>query len=225
MSFFARKICVVLVKILYKCIWRWYLLNFITKLSKSFFNFIRLNLDMSDEEIEKIQYGMQIIFMNMFKIVILFVPAFFLKVFSYTLIAFISFGFLRTFACGVHAHSSIVCIVINYVVFLGNVFLSLNFLFNPFLIAVLYLISLILVIKYAPADTAERPLISKKLRKALKVKASVLVIIMYILTILLKNPIYKNILAYSVLEEAIFITPLAYLIVGSTYNNYKNVQF
>lgn len=199
-------------------------MNFIKEKNNSFFKFIKTNLDMCEEDVEKIEYGMQIIILNVFKIIILFVTAYFLKIFTYTLIAFISFGVLRTFSCGVHADSSIKCIIINYIVFLGNVFLSLKVSLNWTLIMVIFLISLVLVIKYAPADSAERPLVSKKLRKRLKLKSCIAILILCLLSILCSKSIYCNILTFSTLEEALLITPLAYFIFRKPYKNYERVQ-
>lgn len=200
------------------------MLNIINGFYNSFFRYIKINLGKSEEDIEKIRYGLQVIFMNSFKIIILFVTAYFLGVFKYTLIAFISFGFIRTFSCGVHADSSIKCITCNFVIFLGNVLLSLNFSLNFISMVILFSISLILIIKYAPADTAERPLVSKKLRRTLKIKSCIAVLLLFLLSILLTDPIYRNILTYSALEEAFLITPLAYSFFRKPYKNYQNIE-
>ncbi|AJA46570.1 accessory gene regulator B [Clostridium pasteurianum DSM 525 = ATCC 6013] len=46
---------------------------------------------------------------------------------NYCIVAVVSFGILRTFASGVHTGSNIKCILMNYIIFLGNIFLSLRF--------------------------------------------------------------------------------------------------
>jgi accessory gene regulator B len=194
------------------------------KLNALLMEFIKKNLNKTEEEIEILHYGMQVILINVYKLIILFVTAYFLNVFTYTLTAFIIFGVIRSFANGVHADSSIKCIFINYIVFLGNVFLSLNFILNRTVITSIFLISLILVLKYAPADTAERPLVSKNLRKTLKLKAIIIVLISCILNLLLPTSIYRNIIAYAILEESFLITPLAYFIFRKSYNNYETLN-
>ena len=199
-------------------------MNINEKLSNLFMEFIKKNLDKTEDELEILHYGTQVILISVYKLIILFVTSYFLKVFTYTLIAFIVFGILRSFANGVHADSSIKCIFLNYIVFLGNVYLSLHFTLNRTLIITLLLISLILIIKYAPADTAERPLVSKKLRKSLKLKSIAIVLISYSVSLLLSNSVYKNIIIYSILEESFLITPFAYFIFRKSYNNYENVQ-
>lgn len=200
-------------------------MNINEKLSNLFMEFVKKNLDKTEDELEILHYGTQVILISVYKLIILFVTSYFLKVFTYTLIAFIVFGILRSFANGVHADSSIKCIFLNYIVFLGNVYLSLHFTLNRTLIITLLLISLILIIKYAPADTSERPLVSKKLRKSLKLKSIVIVLISYSVILLLSNSVYKNIIIYSILEESFLITPFAYFIFRKSYNNYENLQF
>ncbi|MBW9154626.1 accessory gene regulator ArgB-like protein [Clostridium estertheticum] len=194
------------------------------KLNALLMEFIKKNLNKTEEEIEILHYGTQVILMNVYKLIILFVTAYFINVFTYTLIAFIIFGIIRSVANGVHADSSIKCIFINYIVFLGNVFFSLLLGLNRISIIIIFLISFILVLKYAPADTAERPLVSKNLRKALKLKAILIVLISCILSLLLSSSIYKSIITYAILEESFLITPLAYFIFKKPYKNYETLN-
>ncbi|WP_143314605.1 accessory gene regulator B family protein [Clostridium sp. HBUAS56017] len=194
------------------------------KLTKKLTNFIGETLSKSDEDLEKIEYGIKVIFLNLFKMIILFSTAYILGVFKYTLIALIIFAIFRTFASGAHANSSLQCIILNYVLFLGNVYVSMYFPLNKLYISLIFIISLILTYFYAPADTADRPLVSKKLRKSLKIKSLLVVIFFYIICMIIKNDIYMNLITFSILEEALVITPVSYKILGKTYNNYENIQ-
>lgn len=194
------------------------------KISAKLTNYTSVNLEKSDEEIEIIQYGIQVILVNIFKMAILFLTAYFLNVFTYTLIAFASFGILRLFAAGVHADSSLKCIIINYITFLGNVYLSLFLPLTRPITAALFIISLILYFMYSPADTEERPLISKKLRKQLKIKTILVVTTIGIICVVLPNSIYVNLVTFSVLEESFYITPFAYKLFRKSYRNYLNVE-
>lgn len=186
-------------------------------------NFIRNNTSTSEEDLEKIDYGIQIILMNKFKSILLFTLAYFLGIFMYTLIVYIVFGSLRKFASGVHANSTLLCIIVSFALFLGNVYISLNISINIIIINIAFIISFILTFLYAPADTEERPLISKKLRKSLKIKSIMVIIVFYIIAILIKNNIYSSLITYSILEESLIITPVAYKLFGKKYANYKNL--
>lgn len=194
------------------------------KLSEKFTKFVGETLSKSDDDLDKINYGIKVILLNLFKMIILFLTAYILGVFKYTLIAFIVFSIFRTFASGVHANSSIQCIIINYVLFLGNVYASIYIPLNKLHVTLIFLVSLILTYIYAPADTADRPLVSKKLRHNLKIKSIFTVITFFIFSILVYNNVYKNLITFSILEEAFAISPLCYKILGKTYNNYENIE-
>lgn len=199
-------------------------MNITKEISGICLRFITDNLEKTEEEIEIIQYGIQGILINTFKFIILFSTAYLLKILNYTVVAFIAFGILRTFASGVHASSSMKCILINYITFLGNVYLSLNVQLSKLLISAIFIISLILIIIYAPADTNERPLVSRNLRKKLKIKSIIIVLSLGVIALLISNSIYSNLITFSILEESILITPLAYIIFRKPYKNYENVE-
>ena len=170
------------------------------KLSNKCLNFIKNNTSISEEDLEKIYYGIQVILLNMSKLILLFTTAYLLGILKYTVIAFIVFAILRTFASGVHANSTLQCIIINFILFLGNVYLSLNLSINIIVQSIIFTISFILILLYAPGDTEERPLVSKKLRRDLKIKSLVVVIIFYIIILLIKSNVYANLITYSILE-------------------------
>jgi len=198
--------------------------NIRQKIAKKLIEFIRKNTDKEEEELEKIQYGIEVILINTFKLAILFITAKILGIFNYTFFAFISFAALRTFASGVHAGSNIKCIITNYVVFFSIVYLSIYSPLNKVLLAVVFLISLILVMLYAPADTEDRPIVSKRLRKSLKIKSIACVIILASACFVINGEVYRSLIAFSVLEESILITPMIYYVFGKSYRNYENVK-
>lgn len=194
------------------------------KVSNICLEFIKNNTSNSPEDLEKIYYGIQVIWINLFKLILLLVTAYFLGILKYTLIGFIFFAIIRTYGSGLHANSTIQCIIINYILFLGNPYLSLTIPLNAIARFIIFFISFILLIIYAPADTKERPLISKKLRENLKTKSIIVSIIFYIITLLNKNEIYNNLIIFSTLQESLVITPIAYRLLGKTYANYKNIS-
>lgn len=193
------------------------------KLSNICLQFIKSNTSTSDEDAEKIYYGLQVIMMDISKSIILLGTAYFLGIFKYTLIAFLVFAILRSFASGVHANSTLQCILVNYILFIGNVYWSLFLPLNTTAQSIILLISLALVFLYAPGDTEERPLVSKKLRKQLKFKSLLIVVIFFILIFIIQNHIYTNLITYGILEAALVITPIAYKLLGKKTNNYENI--
>ncbi|MBZ9626162.1 accessory gene regulator B family protein [Clostridium sp. FP2] len=199
-------------------------MDFIAQFSSICTDFIRKNSVKSEVALEKIQYGLHVLFINIIELFILFLTAYFLGVFQYTVIAFSSFALLRTFASGIHASSTIWCITVNYILFLGNTYLSLYLKTDKFLISIVFILSFLLMFKYAPADTAERPLISVSLRKKLKKCSLSMVVILYIVTWIKFDTIYINLITFSVLTESILITPAIYKLFRKEYRNYDKYK-
>lgn len=195
------------------------------KLSDICTSFIQKNTSTSDEDLEKINYGLLVFILNSIHTILLLIIAYFLGIFIYTLIAYELFAFLRRFASGVHAKSTLTCCIVSSTFFFGNVYLSINTPKNITLISTIFLICFILISLYAPADTEERPLISKKLRKSLKIKSIVVLFIYFTAALIINNNVYANLITYSALEEAFVITPLAYKLFNKKYANYKNFNY
>lgn len=194
------------------------------KVSRTCVKFVARNLNKTDTELEKIEYGIQVITVNLVKLFILFLIASILGVINYTFIAVISFAFIRTFASGVHAGSNLKCTITNIILFLGNVYLSMNIVLNKPATIVILIISLILIVTYAPADTEDRPLLSRKLRKKLKIRSIAVALLLEIIALKCKSHIFSNLIIFSILEEAVLITPIAYYIFNKRYKNYENIH-
>ncbi|MDD6769634.1 accessory gene regulator B family protein [Inconstantimicrobium porci] len=196
---------------------------FITNKTASFIiSFLRKNSSLSETDLVKIDYGIKVIVSNFIKFVILITTAYFLNIIKYTLFSIFVFGFIRLFASGVHASSTLECIILNYTIFFGIVYLSLYTKLPIWLIIIIFIISVFLLILYSPADTKTRPLISKKLRKSLKIKSIITCLILFIVSLSIKSSVYKNLITYSVFMACFVITPLCYKIFRQPYNNYLN---
>jgi accessory gene regulator protein AgrB len=70
-----------------------------------------------DEKLEQINYGIAVFITNSYKLLIMFVIAFLLKVFWFFLTALMSFGLLRSFASGVHAKREWTCLPSSVLLF------------------------------------------------------------------------------------------------------------
>lgn len=95
------------------------------KISNKITKFIGEYTTTSKEDLEKINYGLLVIILNFFKLILLLATAYLLGVFNYTILSLLVFGALRLFASGPHSDSSLRCIILNYVFFLGDVYISI----------------------------------------------------------------------------------------------------
>lgn len=187
-------------------------------------NFISTNVTLEESQSEIIQYGIEVLLINLFKSFILFLAACFLGIFKEVLMFFICFAFLRFSASGVHASSGILCNIINFLIFIGGCYLSIYLpLPLPYLV-LFFILSLLLVYLYAPADTRKKPIESRKLRQKLKTKALLSTTILFLIMLNMHSNIYKNIITYAVLSEALCLTPIIYKILGEEYHYYENHQ-
>lgn len=194
------------------------------KLSLRCTNFIKNNLSKTDEELAQIHYGIECIISNTLKLLLIFIVAYLLRIWNYIIIALVTFAILRGFASGIHMDTTIKCNIMNFIIFFGNTYLSLFLKLNKIFVSILFLISFIIIFLYAPADTRARPLTNSKKRKLLKLFSILSTIILYILCLLLNNPIYYDLIAFSIFIEAILITPFTYKLFKSPYANYKTIN-
>ena len=174
-------------------------------------NFIAEKLFISGTDKEKLLYGFKILYINSLKTIILLLFAFVFNIIFETTAFIVVYGLIRSFAFGVHLNNSVGCTIYGIAAFLGAIFLSIHLNINTYLYYVLFLISLMIYIKYAPAETKKRH-ISDKLSKRLKIKTIVCIIFLALVSFYVPNIVYKNLILFAVILEAFQILPLTYKI-------------
>ena len=121
-----------------------------------------------------------------------------------------------------HASKSWICLVSSSILFLGSALICKYYEFNVGTRLLLFIISLIIILIYSPADTVKRPLIQKKKRIRWKI-LSVTVSIIYIgLSFIIKDNMIINCLLFGLLIECILILPITYKAFNMPYANYKS---
>lgn len=199
-------------------------MDYIEKLCNWITIFVKNNSSLSSEDIEVVQYGIHIVLINVIKFIALLIAAIALKVEGYFIIAFISFSTIRCFANGVHASNTYVCTLVNFLLFFGIVYGALILPLSRTEALVIYVSAFLLLVKYSPADTAERPLTSAAHRKILK-KQALMVAAIYLIPILVLNSRgVASLILYALFAQSLLITPLAYKIFRKEYRNYEKVR-
>jgi accessory gene regulator B len=89
---------------------------------------------------------------------------------------------------------------------------------NIYLLSTIFLLCFAAVLRYAPADTEERPIVSKKLRKKLKTGSCFAVVILYMVSIYNLGTAVSSIIAFSTLFESVLILPITYKLANSMYD-------
>ncbi len=182
------------------------------------------NPSYNDTKLAEIRYGLEGIYLSITKLIIIFLLAILLNILKEMIFMLIIFNILRTTGFGLHATKSWICLVSSSVIFLGGPLLAKIIIINNLLKTILSITSVILIYKYAPADTKKRPLIKEKKRNIYKFITTIKCIILNIFIIFIKNNIITNLIILGIYAEVIVILPKTYKLFNIPYDNYKNYK-
>lgn len=178
--------------------------------------------EISDERAEIIKYGLQLIIGEIPKVILLILVAIIMKIGWLVIFAYLTMLPYKSVAGGFHLKTHIGCTIGTFVVYFGNVLISKNLLLQPIyikyiIVGVVWIISIIMISLYAPADTINLPILRKKERKTKKILSYIFATITLIVAILVNNNTLSNILILNVLIESISISKLAYKLTKNEY--------
>ena len=177
--------------------------------------------EIDDEKAEIILYGIQLIVGEIPKIFILFGLSFLLGIGWYTIFAYIAIMSYRAASGGFHLKSHLGCILGTSLFYYGNVFLSkflvLGSIQKYVLITLAVIFGIIMVTLYAPADTENVPILSKKERKTKKILSYITLILTLTVAGIVQDRIISNILIIGTIIQTIMITKLAYKLTNNKY--------
>lgn len=178
--------------------------------------------EIDDERAEAILYGIQLIVGEIPKIFLMFALGIILGLWWQTLLAF--FLILPYKACsgGFHLKTHLGCFICTNIVYCGNALISTIFNFPSemykYITAIaIWIFGIIMVSIYAPADTENLPILTKKERKIKKILSYIFLTINMIVAIFIKNNIIANILIFGTIIQTISITRIAYNITKNKY--------
>ena len=189
------------------------------KIVSKIMKYIKKNKNITIEEEEKMIYGLESIYILVTKLIIIFAIALILGIFKEMLLFLLIFNGVRAFAFGMHASKSWICLIISSISFLGIPYLCKILVLPNIAKIISGLLFVLLIYKYSPADTINRPIINKKLRKKYKILSTIISVFYVILSLFVNNYI-SNCLLFGLLLEIIFISPITYKIFKLPYNNY-----
>ena len=194
----------------------------VDKITEFLTNKIRKEMpEIDDERAEVINYGLQILVGEVPKTFIMLAIAYLLGVFKLTLITFLILMPYRTFSGGFHLKTHIGCIVTTCLFYCGTALLAKYIAFNEiskYIITItLGIFGIIMITLYAPADTENVPILSKKVRKQKRVLSYITFIVGLAVALIIKNNIVSNIIIFGYLMQTCMITKLAYRLTNNKY--------
>ena len=186
----------------------------------------RLNRRVNKEgtDLQKMILGVEILLHTIPKLVLVVVSALILGILPQVLATWIPFEILRKYVRGLHAGSNFSCTIVSLVAFVAVPYAVQNIEVHVGILLLTYVLVGIGVYKYAPADTAARPVIGEKQRGMLKKKALGVTIIIPVLTVILLDNTWYILVAIGAALALVFILPVTYRVMGRTINNYERYE-
>ena len=195
----------------------------IDKLCDYITNKIKQNVENIDEEKELvINFGVRLIFGELPKILLLFIIGFLLGIGWHTIIFFLLLCPYRSFTGGFHLKTHLGCMITTTILYIGPVLLAKYLIIEQnyilyIMTALVEIFSIFIITKYAPADTENIPILSKKERKAKKIKAYISLIILTAIIIFYPNHMISYMLIYGIFLQNITVLPISYKLTNNKY--------
>lgn len=178
--------------------------------------------EIDEEQSEVILYGLQLIVGEIPKIILLFALGILLGLWWQTALAFLLILPYKVCSGGFHLKSHIGCILCTNIVYCGNAFISTmwnfpNEIIKYIVIGMVFILGIIMVSLYAPADTENLPILTKKERRIKKILSYVFLTINMIGAVVIPNNIVSNILIIGTFIQTLSITRIAYIVTNNKY--------
>ncbi len=179
------------------------------------------NPEIDDERSEIINYGLQLLIGEIPKMLITLLVSYILGILRLTIIMVLIIMPFRAFSGGFHLHTHIGCIISTTMYYCGIPKISIFTYFNNqtkiiFVLCAL-IFGIIIIKKYAPADTENVPILQEKTRKQKKILSYITYTLGLIIALIIKDNVVSNIIIFGYLTQIMMITPLAYKITKNKY--------
>ena len=192
------------------------------KFIDSYMNIIMNNKsNLNSEEIEKLKYAIEGIYLTITKLVIILILGIILNILKEILIVLLFYNLLRYFGFGYHAKGSKECLIISSLFFvLFPYIICQNISLTSYKIPI-FVVCAVNFLLFAPSDTKKRPMVNKKKKLKRKILTLLVTFIYFIVCSFIEQKTASLIILATVIE-AIMVNPIMYKITGQPYNNYKN---
>lgn len=179
--------------------------------------------EITDEQGEAILYGLQLLIGEAPKMILLFGISFIFGFGLEMLFAYFAIMPYRTASGGFHLHTHLGCIIGSTVFYYGNVILSkllvLDSIEKYVLVALSFVFGMLMISMYAPADTENVPIISKKERRQKKILSYITLTLTLGASLIIQNQVYSNILIIGSIIQSLSITRIAYKLTNNKYGH------
>ena len=177
--------------------------------------------EVDDERAEVINYGLQNIIGEFPKIILVFIIAYILGIFKWTLFTFIALFIYKGASGGVHLKTHLGCILLTTAFYCLIPFASQHFelvgIAKYIVILAVWIFGMIMIKLYAPADTEAIPILESKVRKKKQIVSYISFTVGLLVALIVNNQMITNILLLANFIQTLTITKIAYRLTKSKY--------
>lgn len=184
--------------------------------------FLKKYNNYSVKDLEKLEYGLEGIYLTITKLIIISVGAVLLGITKQFIALLILFNIIRFTGFGFHAEKSYQCLICSTIDFILIPLFFIEFDLSKNVYVIINSICIISYLLFAPADTIKRPLPNKRKRIIRKSITVIVGVIYSVLNIVFFEHWISPVLISALVIQAVIINPLLYMLFGQPYNNYKN---
>ena len=172
-------------------------------------------------EFKKMILGMEVLIINVSKIIIIYLLAALLGVTLYTLVIHVAYIVTKRFSFGLHALNSTVCTIVSCTLFVAVPWGLQGVGVGNEVVFIIFAVVILCLYKYAPADTKARPLVGKLLRARLRKNAVICSVVLLVVALLVPSGELKLLLALGSVFQCVSILPITYKILKRSTKNYE----
>lgn len=157
------------------------------------------------------------------KILALFILGFLLQVGWYSILIYFLLAPYRSFTGGFHLKTHWGCMLSSIVLYILPIlvakYITTSQEYVMYIITgVITISSIAFIFKYAPADTENIPILSKKERKSKRIKSYISLGILLTIIVLIPDKIVSYMLLYGIFLQNLTLTPIAYKLTKNKYS-------
>lgn len=175
-----------------------------------------------DIKMDEMRYGLEGFYLTITKSIIIFTIAIVFHIFWEMILMLLFFNILRKTGFGLHASKSWICLTSSTAIFILLPMLAKHIVIPIYIKLIFGVLAILLIYRYAPADTVKHPLIHADRRKKYKYITTVNCIILVGILLIIKNQTLSNLILFGIYNEITLILPITYKIFHLSYDNYKN---
>ena len=177
--------------------------------------------DIDEEKAEVINYGLQNIIGEFPKIILVFIIAYIMGVFKWTVFTFFSLFIYKGASGGIHLKTHLGCILLTTAFYclipvISNYF-ELIGTTKYIVILSIWIFGLIMIKLYAPADTEDIPILEKDVRRKKQIVSYISFSVGLFIALIVNDKMITNILVLANFIQTLTITKLAYKLTNSKY--------